>query len=129
MCLLEGEITAELDAFPRVAREWILQFRQTEEEKRECNPIYGFVERGEFQDVFTAVKEKTTSSPSEINYTLWRCIASSDAISAYMAIMMCLPFMHRFVNDRWAKCINILLEKKRGCARFTCCGLRIIGSV
>ena len=68
--LLEGEITTELDAFPSVVRKWILQFRRTEEEKRECKPIDGYVSTEDFQEAFRAAKEKTSSSPSGINYTL-----------------------------------------------------------
>ena len=40
---------------------------------------------------------------------------------------MRLPFMHGFVNDRWAKCINVMLEKKKGVRKFHM--LRIIGLV
>ena len=68
--LLEGMITTELDAFPSVVRKWILQFRRTEEEKRECEPIDGYVSTEDFQEAFRAAKEKTSSSPSGINYTL-----------------------------------------------------------
>ena len=127
MRLLEGEITSELDKFPPVVRKWILQFRRTEEEKSECEPIDGHISTEDFQEAFRAVKEKTSSLPSGINYTLWKCIASSNKISAYMAVMMRQSFMHGSVNDRWAKCINIMLEKKKGVQKIHM--LRIIGLV
>ena len=62
-----------------------------------------------------------------MNYTIWNCIASDNELSAYMVIMMRLPFMYGFKNDRWAKCIDVMLEKKAGVQRIH--QLRIIGLV
>ncbi|KAL7544844.1 hypothetical protein ACHAWF_009231 [Thalassiosira exigua] len=41
--------------------------------------------------------------------------------------MMCLPFMYGFKNDRWAKCLDVMLEKKPGVRWIH--QLRIIGLV
>lgn len=120
-------MTDELDKYPTIVRQWLHQFRRTDEEKKECVPIDGFIERCDFQQAFKSAKEKTSSSPSGIHYTFWKCIATDDAISDYMAIMMRLPFMYGFCNDRWAKCIDVMLEKKKGVRKIHL--LRIIGLV
>ena len=35
-------------------------------------------------------------------------------MAQYCSVMMRLPFMHGFKNDRWAKSIDVMLEKKAG---------------
>ena len=99
--ILDDEVTDELDQFPHVIRTWLRQFRRTKHEG--CAPIDGFIYRQDFQEAFKSVQEKTSSSPSGIHYTFWKCIALDDEMSEYMAVMMRLPFVYGFVNDRWAK--------------------------
>ncbi|KAL7517424.1 hypothetical protein ACHAWF_000123, partial [Thalassiosira exigua] len=72
-------------------------------------------------------KKPLSSSPSGIHYTFWKDIASDSKISLYVVIMMCLPFMYGFKNDRWAKCLDVMLEKKPDVRRIH--QLRIIGVV
>ena len=124
--VLEGEVTNDLDQFPHVIREWLKQFTRTEEERR-CIPIDGMIYPHEFQQAFRAVNEKTSSSPSGIHYTFWKAMASDPTMAAYLVVMMRLPFMYGFKNDRWAKCIDVMLEKKKGIRRIH--QLRIIGLV
>ncbi|KAL7537591.1 hypothetical protein ACHAWF_005825 [Thalassiosira exigua] len=81
----------------------------------------------EIQATFRSVREKTSLLPSGIHYTFWKAIASNSENSSYMVIMMCLPFMYGFKNDRWAKCLDAMLEKKPGVCRIH--QLRIIGLV
>ena len=69
--------------------------------------------------------EDTTSSPSNANYSIWKAVAREDDIAAWLTIMMSLPFMHGFVNERWRKCIDTMLEKKFGIRKVHM--LRIIG--
>ena len=68
----------------------------------------------DFQDAFAAVPEKTTSSPSGLHYTLWKSLAKEDDLAEWLAIMMSLPFLYGFVNERWTKVVDIMLEKKPG---------------
>ena len=124
--VLEGEVTTELDQFPATVRAWIQQFKRTEKEKK-CRPIDGFIFPDEFQHSFKTVRERTSSSPSGIHYTYWKCIASDNEMSSYCAAMMRMPFMYGFMNDRWAKCIDVMLEKKAGERKIH--QLRIIGLV
>jgi len=78
-------------------------------------------------DAFKSVKEKTSSSPSGIHYTFWKCMATDDRISDYLSTMMRLPFVYGFVNDRWSRCLDVMLEKKEGVRQIH--QLRIIGLV
>ena len=48
-------------------------------------------------------------------------------MALYLVVMMRLPFMHGFKNDRWALCLDVMLEKKPGVRRIH--QLRIIGLV
>ena len=35
-----------------------------------------------------------------------------DEILDYLSTTMRLPFVYVFVNDRWARCLDVMLEKK-----------------
>ena len=37
----------------------------------------------------------------------------NDPISEYMAVMMSIPFQFGILNNRWTRCIDVMLEKKR----------------
>ncbi|KAL7523469.1 hypothetical protein ACHAWF_003332, partial [Thalassiosira exigua] len=124
--LLDGDTSADLSRFPPIVRAWLRQF-STDDGGSECTPITGMIHIDEFQAAFRSVREKTSSSPSGIHYTFWKAIASDSEISSYMVIMMRLPFMYGFKNDRWAKSLDVMLEKKPGVRRIH--QLRIIGLV
>ncbi|KAL7529017.1 hypothetical protein ACHAXR_002748, partial [Thalassiosira sp. AJA248-18] len=125
--LLDGDTTNDINSFPRVVRTWLTHIRRTNQEKTKCNPIDGYIGRDDFQQAFRSVREKTSSSPSGIHYTFWKSIALDDMLSDHHTIMMRLPFMHGFVNDRWTKCIDVMLEKKKGIRQIH--QMRIIGLV
>ena len=90
--ILEGEITDELDQFPRVLREWLLPMKRTPHETKVKDSIGGNIDTKTFQEAFHSVQEGTSSSPSDLHYTIWKSIASSDSLSAVMAKMMSMPF-------------------------------------
>ena len=46
-------------------------------------------------------------------------------MSEYLCVMMSLPFVYGFVNKRWLKMIDVMLEKKKGMRHIHM--LRIIG--
>ncbi len=54
-------------------------------------------------------------------------MAAADSIADYLVVMMRLPFLYGFCNDRWAKCLDVMLEKKKGIRQIH--QLRIIGLV
>jgi len=97
-----------------VIRVWLKQFSRTDEEKLNCIPLDGYNQQFEFQQAFNDMHEKTSSSPSGIHYTFWKCMALDNDISNYMTVMMRLPFMYGFANNRWAKYLDVMLEKKSG---------------
>jgi hypothetical protein len=123
---LAGELTPETESFPTVVKTWLQNLKQTEKEKK-CHPIDGWITAKEFRQAFYLVKENTSSSPSGLNYTLWKCIASDDELCKTMATMISLPFVYRFVNERWTNSIDVMLEKNRGLRQIH--RLRIIGLV
>ena len=76
--------------------------------------IRGVISPDDFQSLFKAVRERTSSSPSGLHYTIWKAIAQEDDLASWLSIMMSLPFMYGFVNTRWAKMVDVMIEKKRG---------------
>ena len=124
--ILEGEVTSDLDKFPPAVKQLLVNMKRTDQEKA-CLPINGYIHTDEYQQLFRSVSEHTPSSPSGMTYTIWKCIASSTELAQVMVIMMRLPFMYGFKNDRWAHCIDVMLEKKTGVRRIH--QLRIIGLI
>jgi hypothetical protein len=110
--VLDGEVEMD-EAVDEAIRSWILALKQTETERR-LPPITGKITAEEFRAAFAKVKERTSSSPSGIHYTIWKCLARDEEVSEWMALMMSMPFEFGFVNERWTKVIDVMLEKKRG---------------
>eukprot|EP00956_Cyclotella_meneghiniana_P023526 scaffold45982_cov25-Cyclotella_meneghiniana.AAC.1 len=87
---------------------WIRAHKQTEAETK-LPPITGEISMEDFQKAFAVVSEHTSSSPSGLHYSLWKCLAKDDAIAGWMAIMMSLPFLHGFINERWQHVIDVIV--------------------
>lgn len=62
------------DATDEVVAAWIRSLQQTEAEKA-LPPITGSITKEEFQSAFKAVSEHTSSSPSGLHYSIWKCLA------------------------------------------------------
>ena len=75
--------------------------------------IEGAILVEEFQQAFKIVKERTSSSPSSLHYSIWKIVAREDDLAQWLSIMMSLPFMYGFVNKRWATIIDVMIEKKK----------------
>jgi hypothetical protein len=110
--ILDGSIDID-DAADEAVHAWIIALKQTEKE-REILPISGKITPLEFRSAFAKVKERTSSSPSGVHYTIWKCLAKDEETSEWMALMMSMPFEFGFVNERWTKAIDVMLEKKKG---------------
>jgi hypothetical protein len=91
------------------------------------SPIEGVITSEDFQRMFSIAKEKTSLDPCTLNYSLWKCIATSDTISSFAAILLSLPFMYGFVNSHWTHMTDFMIEKKKGVRQIH--QLRIIGKV
>ena len=52
-------------------------------------------------------------------------MAACDYCAEFLFIMVSLPFMYGFVNNRWTREIDVMLEKKKGVRKIHL--LRIIG--
>ena len=87
--------------------------------------IEGAISVEDFQQAFKIVKERTSSSPSSLHYSIWKIVAREDNMAQWLSIMMSLPFMYGFVNKRWATIIDIMIEKKKDVRKIH--QLRIIG--
>ena len=121
--VLDGTLSLA-EATDEVIVAWINAVKQTERE-RKLPPITGYISAWEFQEAFAKVSERTSSSPSGINYTIWKCLARDEELAGWLSIMMSLPFQHGFVNERWTHSIDVMLEKKPGNRKIHM--LRIIG--
>lgn len=93
---------------------WLQALKQTPEEAA-LAPILGIISKEAFQEAFKRVGERTSSAG--IHYTLWKCLARDDECSEWLSKMMSLPFQHGFLNQRWTKSIDVMLEKKKGVRR------------
>ena len=122
--ILNGEPqTGNVKLTPEMSA-WLGAIMQTETEKS-LPTIEGRITTEEFQQAFKSAKEKTSSSPSGLHYTIWKCIATDLKLSETFATMMSLPFMYGFVNKRWTKSTDVMLEKKKDTRQIH--QLRIIG--
>ena len=72
-------------------------------EETKLSPIEGGITRNEFMQAFKKVKKNTSSSPSSLDYTILKCIASDEFLAESFAIMMRLPFKYGFVNNIWCR--------------------------
>ena len=98
--LLEGDI--EWGGVPDdpELRAWLKAIMKTEQEHR-LPPIEGRITTQEFMQAFRKAKENTLSSPSGLDYTICKCIASDVYLAEMFATMMSLPFENGFINKRW----------------------------
>ena len=56
----------------------------------------------------------TTSLPSGLHYLIWKVLTREDDLAKWQSVRMSLPFMYAFAHQRWAKLIDVMLEKKHG---------------
>jgi hypothetical protein len=102
------------DATDEVIIAWVNTLKQTDKEHA-LPKITGKITKDEFQAAFKKVAERTSSSPSGLHYTIWKCLARDyDELASWLALMMSMPFEFGFVNNRWTKNIDVMLEKKKG---------------
>lgn len=92
--------------------EFIKTLRMTPEEKK-LN-VRERMSREDYQDIMKITKEDTSSSPSGLHYTLWKAAAENDDLAEIHSLWQSLPFMYGFLNKRWLKTIECMLEKKTG---------------
>jgi hypothetical protein len=109
----EGRITVD-DATDEFIAAWLTALKQTPEEAS-LPPIVGEITTAAFQEAFKRVGERTSSAG--IHYTIWKCLAWDDECAELMSRMMSLPFRHGFLNERWTRSIDVMLEKKKGVRR------------
>ncbi|KAL7536722.1 hypothetical protein ACHAWF_007008 [Thalassiosira exigua] len=122
--LHKGKITLS-EATDEVILAFVRALQETAS-KVKLPPVTGEVGlREAYQAAYRAVSEKTTSSPAGLHYTIWKSVSSVDEFAEWLSIMMSLPYMYGFVNERWATEINAMLEKKRGVRKIHL--LQIIG--
>lgn len=125
--------TAVLDGAPftdypltREMEQLFLAMKRTPTD-RALPPIFGEFTSDDIKAMFKAAKEKTSSDPRTLNYTLWKCLATDDKIAGILSILFSLPFTYGFVNDHWTAMTDFMIEKKAGVRQIHT--LRIIGKV
>ncbi len=69
--ILEDEVTDELDSFSPVIRQWFRHFRRTDEEKKNCDNLTGFIYRFQYHQAFKAVNMRRHPRPHPESIT--RC--------------------------------------------------------
>ena len=110
--LLAGMFETEHEVSEEMAA-WIKAVKQTDKEKS-TPKVFGVMTKEQFQYAFKIAKEKTSSSPSGMHYTMWKAMAESDYCAEFLCIMISLPFVYGFTNDRWLREIDVMLGKKKG---------------
>ena len=98
----------------KTIRVYLQAIQEIATRKHDIPMVQGSVSKKEFQGGFKDVDKRTTFSPSDLHYTLWKAVASQDNIAGWMSIMMSLPFMYGFVNERWTTMVDAMTEKKKG---------------
>ena len=68
---------------------------------------------GQYQQTFKAARERTSSSPAGLYYTIWKAMAECDYFAEFQCVMLSLPFIYGFVCNRWLKAIDVMIEKKK----------------
>ncbi len=81
----EYTITTEFAAFFNA-------LRQTDAE-RKLPPVLGTITSHHFQEMFKRARERTSSDPRTLNYTIWKCLAKNDKISGFACVLLSLPFI------------------------------------
>jgi hypothetical protein len=104
--VLDGSIPMG-EAVDEVVRAWVVSLKQTEKE-RNLPPISGKITKDELQTAMKAVAERTSSSPSGLHYTIWKCLARDDELAEWLAQMVSMPFEFGFVNDRWTNATDVM---------------------
>ena len=97
--LLAGTFETEHEVSEEMAA-WIKDVKQTDKEKS-TPKVIGVMTKEQFQYAFKIAKEKTPSPPSGMHYTMWKAMAESDYCAEFLCIMISLPFVYGFTNDRW----------------------------
>ena len=121
--LIEGRMNID-EVADEAIQAWLSAVQQTASEMK-LPRMTGEIPVDEFQAAFKAVDEHTSSSPSGLHYSLWKVLARDNDCAKWLSLMMSLPFMHGFVNQRWTTEIDVMLEKKKGNRKIH--QLRIIG--
>jgi hypothetical protein len=110
--ILDGTFDTTYELPPEVT-EFFVALQQTPKEKA-LRPVLGTITSDQFQRMFKYAREKTSSDSRTLNYSLWKCIARSDFISTFAAVLLSLPFTYGFVNTHWTHMSDFMLEKKPG---------------
>ena len=69
---------------------------------------------GQYQQTFKGARERTSSSPAGLHYTIWKAMAECDYLAEFQCVIPSLPFIYEFVCKRWLKGIGVIIEKKKG---------------
>lgn len=95
--------------------------------KQTLSPVLGTICSANFQEMFHHSKERTSSDPWTLNYTIWKCLACCNRVAGFACILLSLPFTYGFVNTQWMHMTDFMLEKTPGIWQIHT--LRIIGKV
>ena len=115
--MLSGNIEWEDIPDDPEIRAWVKSLIRKKEEKY-LPPIQGSITTREFKYSSKAAKDNTSSSPSEIDYIIWKCIARDDKMAEIFAKMMSLPFEYGFNNERWCRATDLMLKKSKGYEKY-----------
>ena len=107
--ILEGKPMTDIETPPEVI-DWFWAIARP---NKAVNPVTGVITKEAYQDMFKAATEKT-SSGGRVHYTLWKALAEQDDFAEFLCVMMSLPFIYGFANNRWTNEIDVMLEKKAG---------------
>ena len=83
--------------------------------RRGGRPLLGSLDMGQYQQTFKAARERTSSLPAGLHYTIWKAMTECDYLTEFQCVMLSLPFIYGFVWKRWLKGIDVMIEKKEAC--------------
>ena len=120
--ILQGRDVHSFETTPEIV-DWFWAVKRPDRAAA-LDPVTGVITKADYQEMFKMAKERTSSS-GDIHYTLWKALAEQDDFAEFLCIMMSLPFMYGFVNNRWLREVDVMLEKKKDIRMIHT--LRIIG--
>ncbi|KAL7523377.1 hypothetical protein ACHAWF_000497 [Thalassiosira exigua] len=90
-------------------KSWLKWLRLTSED-RKLKMLNPDISPEASAEVYKVVDEMTSSSSSQVHYTLWK-IAEMNDFCPPLVKMMSLPFMYGFANERWQHLIDVIKKE------------------
>ena len=77
---------------------WFRAIKQTRKEKY-SPAVFGYMDKTQYQQSFKVTRERTSSLPARLHYTIWKAIAECDYLAEFQCVMLSLSFIYGFFTS------------------------------